>query len=129
MSAYTEYEYRELLKSLFVEAFSYHWAKLDDDARNSESAFACRDALEYDGRWHEIIDGSVPVYTHAAIQTWLNLGMPDAKEEYGMDDKASIIEQVMAGIYMWADQFVGEMFEDWWSEFVADKTQVSLEDA
>lgn len=128
MGAYTEYEYRALLKSVFFEGLGYHWEKLSDD-ECEQSAFDCRDALEYDGRWHEMIDGSVPVYTHAAIQTWLNLGMPDASEHYGMADNAKIIEQVQAGIYYWADQFVGEMFEEWHQEFVADKTQVSLEDA
>lgn len=128
VDGYTEYEYRRIIKDSFFEALAFHWGKLSDDERE-QSAFDCRDALEYDGRWHEAIDGCVPVYTYSAIQTWLNLGMPDAKDEYGMADNATIIEQVMAGIYLWGDQYAGEMFEDWHEEFVRSVTQVTEEDA
>jgi hypothetical protein len=126
---HTEYGYEQLLKMLIMDQLSYDWDATNDEEHTHWNAFDTRSSIEDSGRWHEIIDGSVPVYTYAAIRTWLNLGMPDAKEEYGMDNSSTIIEQVMAGIYMWADQCVGENFESWHDEFVNGKNQVNEEDA
>lgn len=117
----TEYEYWYLLRDLFFEQLSFDWDRTTDEEHTHWTAELSREALEYDGRWHQIIDGSVPVYTYAAIETWLNVGMPEAEDYFG-ENAGTIVEQVMAGLYYWADSYCREFFDEWHEEFMEMKT-------
>ena len=128
VDGYSEYEYEQHLKSYFMEELAYGWSCLSEDEYENWGAESVWEGLDYAGRSHEIIDNAVPVYTYSAISTWLNLGMPEA-EDYGLENSGTIVEQVMAGIYLWADAYVRENFENWHEEFVHSKTQVTTEDA
>lgn len=128
VDGYQEYEYMRILKDSVLEALTYYWEDLSDDEREDLTGENCFEWLDDHGRIHEVVDGCVPVYTYSGIQTWLNIGMPEA-EDYGGENTGTIVEQVMAGTYYWADAYVREMFDDWFEEFVLDKTKVTEEDA
>jgi hypothetical protein len=128
VDGYSEYQYRMIVKDSVLEAVNYYWEDLSDDERADLTGENCFEWLDEHGRIHEVVDGCVPVYTYSGIQTWLNIGMPEA-EDYGGENTGTIVEQVQAGIYYWADAYVREMFDDWFEEFVHSKTLITEEDA
>ena len=128
VDGYQEYEYRRILKDSVLEALVYYWEDLSDDEQADLTGEKCFEWLDEHGRIHEVVDGCIPVYTYSAIQTWLNIGMPEA-EDYGSENTGRIVEQAQAGTYYWADAYVREMFNDWFDEFVQGRTVISEEDA
>lgn len=68
--------------------------------------------LDYDGRMHEIVDGSVPIYTSEINDTWYLYGS-DLEEAYenagvGANPKEN---NGMPAIYFFIDQEVREWYE------------------
>src|SRR3990167_4964944 len=69
--------------------------------------------LDYSGRVHEIIDGSVPVYTHEIKSTWLLHGpaLEEAYENAGVGDNP-MENDGMAAIYYYVSDRVNEWYND-----------------
>ena len=126
---YTEYECREDIKRWFVEALEYDWKEFikgdfSDADKDAWTAKYVLEEYEYNGRFHEIVDGCVPVYNHEIVTLWLDLNMPEAAE-YGDENVGEIIRQMMVGIYYWADEYARKNFEDWHNEVVKQKEEVN----
>lgn len=118
MNGYTELEFERLVKSVFVSELRQDFTDLSVDERDDWNAESVYEGYEYAGRWHEIIDGLVPVYNVDIVETWLALGMPEA-EDYGDVNHGTIIRQMMVGIYWWADEYARQNFERWHEEVVS----------
>jgi hypothetical protein len=116
---YTEYEFSKLIEEVVKSELRGDFTDLsvdEHDAWNAESVF---EGYEYAGRWHEIVDGLVPVYNVDIVKTWLELGMPEG-DEWGHDvTEMPIIQQMMVGIYGWADEYARDHFERWHEEIVS----------
>lgn len=112
MNGYTELEFERLIESVFVSELRSDFTDLSVDERDDWNAESVYEGYEYAGRWHEIIDGLVPIYNVDIVETWLALGMPEA-EDYGDVNTGEIIRQMMIGIYYWADEYARQNFERW----------------
>ena len=68
--------------------------------------------LDYDGRFHEIVDGSVPVYYHEIDTCWYLHGnqIEAAWEDAGMDGSARD-NHGMVAIYCYIQQECAEWYE------------------
>ena len=78
--------------------------------------------LDYDGRFHEIVDGSVPIYTHEIDDTWYLYGneLEEAYESAGVGDNpkendgmAAIYFYIMQECSDWYYKNADEIFEEW----------------
>ena len=118
MNGYTELEFERLIESVFVSELRGDFTDLSVDERDDWNAESVYEGYEYAGRWHEIIDGLVPIYNVDIVETWLALGMPQA-EDYGDENTGEIIKQMMVGIYYWADEYARQNFEGWHENVVS----------
>ena len=126
---YTEYDFKRDIKAWFVEALEYDWKEFikgdfSDADKDAWTAKYVLEEYEHNGKFHEIVDGCVPIYNYDIGTLWLNLNMPEA-EDYGSVFEGEIIKQMMAGIYWWADDFARENFEGWHNEVVKQKEEVN----
>ena len=119
---YTEYEFKQDIKHWFVEELEADFKDLADDEREHWGAESVAEGMTDSGRFHEIVDGCVPIYNYQIVTLWLDCNMPEA-EDYGDVFEGDIIKQMMAGLYWWADEYARENFEDWHSEVVSGKEQ------
>ena len=117
---YTEYDFKRDIKAWFVEALEYDFKELADDEREHWGAESVAEGMKDSGSWHEIVDGSVPIYNYGIVTLWSELNMPEAAD-YGDENAGEIIRQMMVGIYYWADEYARENFEDWHNEVVSKK--------
>lgn len=88
--------------------------------------------LDYDGSIHEIVDGSVPVYTYEIKCAWFLHGndLGQAYENAGIGDNP-MENDGMAAIYCYIDQAVREwydgnaedIFEQWQAEQVKEEKE------
>lgn len=115
---YTEYEFGKLIEEVVKSELRNDWNATNDDEHAHWGAESTFEGYEYAGRWHEMIDGCVPVYNVDIVKTWLELGMPEG-EDYGDVYEGKIIQQMMIGIYWWADEYARERFELWHNEVVS----------
>ena len=69
--------------------------------------------LDYDGAIHEIVDGSVPIYTREIEDTWYLYAseLEEAYENAGVGDNPRE-NNGMAAIYFYIDQAVHEWYRD-----------------
>ena len=69
--------------------------------------------LDYSGAIHEIVDGSVPIYTHEIKTAWFLHGsdLEAAYENAGVGDNP-MENDGMAAIYYYIDQEVREWYDD-----------------
>ena len=70
--------------------------------------------LDYSGAIHEIVDGSVPIYTHEIKTAWFLHGsdLEAAYENAGVGDNP-MENDGMAAIYYYIDQEVREWYDDY----------------
>jgi hypothetical protein len=87
--------------------------------------------LDYDGRVHEIVDGSVPIYTGEIEDTWYLYGsdLERAYENAGVgenpkenDGMAAIYFYIMEEVQEWYRDNAEDIFEDW-----KEKQEAALE--
>ena len=82
--------------------------------------------LDYDGSIHEIVDGSVPIYTHEIETTWYlhSSRLESAYENAGAGDNPRE-NNGMVAIYYAIDEAVREEYEDnkddWYEEWKQEK--------
>lgn len=78
--------------------------------------------LDYSGAIHEIVDGSVPIYTHEIEATWFLYGseLEAAYESAGCGDNprenngmAAIYFYIHDKVNEWYNDNAAEIFEDW----------------
>ena len=69
--------------------------------------------LDYDGRVHEIVDGSVPIYTNEIDATWYlyKSELEEAYENAGIGDNP-LENNGMVAIYCYIEQAVAEWYND-----------------
>lgn len=69
--------------------------------------------LDYSGTIHEIVDGSVPIYTHEIKCTWFLHGsdLEEAYENAGVGDNP-MENEGMAAIYFYIQEQVNEWYSD-----------------
>lgn len=72
-----------------------------------------RNDLDYSGAIHEIVDGSLPIYTHEIDSTWFlhKNELEGAYEDAGVGDNP-LENNGMATIYYYIDQKVSEWYND-----------------
>ena len=75
------------------------------------------DDLDYSGRFHEIIDSSVPIYTHEIETTWFlyKNELEEAYENAGVGDNA-LENDGMSAIYF----FIYEQVANWYAINASD---------
>lgn len=81
--------------------------------------------LDYSGTIHEIVDGSVPIYTSEINDTWYLYGseLEEAYENAGVgsnprenDGMAAIYFYIMDKVAHWYDMYADGIFNDWREE-------------
>ena len=81
--------------------------------------------LDYSGAIHEIVDGSVPIYTKEIEDTWYLHGskLEEAYENAGVGDNprenngmAAIYFYIMDKVQEWYSQNAEDVFENWQEE-------------
>ena len=116
-----QYDFVRLIEGVFVDALRYDWRELADDEREAWGAESVAEGWEYSGRFHELVDGLVPIYNRDIVKLWLDLGMPDANEMAGHEvSEMTIIQQMQVGIYCWAEDYARQNFEAWHEEVTMD---------
>jgi hypothetical protein len=78
--------------------------------------------LDYSGRVHEIVDGSVPIYTYEIESTWFlyKNELEEAYENAGVGDNPSennglsaIYFYIQQKVYEWYGQNAQAIFDEW----------------
>lgn len=84
--------------------------------------------LDYDGSIHEIVDGSVPIYTHEIETTWYlhSSRLESAYENAGVGENPRE-NNGMAAIYYAIDEAVREEYEDNKEDWYEEWKQKALE--
>lgn len=99
------------------------------DSNTPDSAPDYND-LDYSGSIHEIIDGSVPIYTKEIEDAWYLHGreIETAYENAGVGDNprendgmAGIYFYIAEKVYEWYDNNAGDLFEEWQEKHRAEK--------
>ena len=106
------YDFAQQIEYNFIEQLRWDWRELADDERDAWGAESVAEGWEYSGRFHELVDGLVPIFTTDVVKLWLDLGMPDGNEMYGHDvSELDIIQQMKVGIYCWCEDYARRHFE------------------
>jgi hypothetical protein len=107
-----QYDYVAQIESNFIEMIRWDWDRLADDERDGWlDGDNVLEQYDYNGRFQEMLDGLVPIYTRDIVKLWLSLGMPDANEMAGHDvSELDIIQQMKVGIYCWAEDYARRHF-------------------
>lgn len=88
--------------------------------------------LDYDGRMHEIVDGSVPIYTKEIEDTWYlhRNDLEQAYENAGIGDNplenngmTAIYCYIQEKVYEWYHDNAGDVFDEWKTEHDAKETK------
>lgn len=103
---------------------------------NEPNALPClNNDLDYSGQIHEIVDGSVPVYTREIETAWFLHGssLESAYENAGVggnprenDGMAAIYFYIMESVQDWYSNEAEAIFEAWKAEFDA-KAEAEME--
>jgi hypothetical protein len=105
------HDYAGIIEAVFLDQLKFDWVRLVDDEREDWDAETALESYDYDGRFHEMVDGLVPSYTTDVVELWLDLGMPDGNEMYGHDvSELDIIQQMKVGIYCWTEDYARRHF-------------------
>ena len=89
---------------------------------DTDSVPCLNNDLDYSGAIHEIVDGSVPVYTHEIKTAWYLHGseLEEAYNNAGVGDNpmendgmAAIYYYIMEQVQEWYNDNAGEIFESW----------------
>ncbi len=102
------------------------------DNPDTEDTPCLSNDLDYSGSFHEIVDGSVPIYTGEINDTWYPHGsaVEEAYENAGIGENPRE-NNGMAAIYCYVEQEVAEwyhdnaegIFEGWQEEHNADENE------
>ena len=96
-----------------------------DENPDADEAPCLNNDLDYSGRIHEIVDGSVPIYTKEIEDTWyLHTDLLEsAYEDAGVGENprdnngmAAIYYHISESVGQWYDQRKDELFEEWHTE-------------
>lgn len=107
------------MKDQILEAIEYKSLNLSDYS----DVHDLRDALDYDGTLHEIIDGNIEIYTHKLWQ-WAaeNYEYVDQAIEEGLASlESGIISCLQSGHYMQLSEEANEALEEIFNEFKANE--------
>jgi hypothetical protein len=117
------YDYVRIIEALFADQLRYDWADLSDDEKaRGGNAESVAEGWEYSGKFHELVDGLVPIYTVDIVRLWLDLGMPEA-EDWGHEvSEMNMIQQMSVGIYYWTEGYARQNFEGWFDEVISAVT-------
>ena len=101
---------------------------LDDDPDADETPCLSND-LDYDGRVHEIVDSSVPIYTHEIESTWYlhSNELEQSYENHGFGDNprendgmVAIYCYIYDAVADWYEDNADDIFDDWYEAIHED---------
>jgi hypothetical protein len=110
------HDYAGIIEAVFLDQLKFDWAKFSegdfsDADRDAWTAEYVLEEYDYNGMFHQMVDGLVPIYTTDVVELWLDLGMPDAYEMAGHAvGDLDIIQQMKVGIYCWTDDYARRHF-------------------
>lgn len=98
-----------------------------DDNPDADEAPDLGDDLDYDGSFHEIVDGSVPIYTKEIEDTWYlhKNDLEQAYEDAGIGDNP-LDNNGMAAIYFYIEQQVAEWYDNQKEDIFVDWVDAQL---